>query len=174
MRSRIFASVACLCTMVLGGNISAETPRQASSPTWITICKSQSNDRKTSSFDLQVPSGIDFKVIDAIANTLSDRGIDIGRLITRHNIVLEFSTASFMIMRIDGDDLTVAPGSDFPFDATRALTKGLNGLGIHDTTIADPDKLLHRRFSHGDPFFPEFAYDLRGQSASQSGNPFGP
>ena len=171
---RIFNLAGCLFAMVLGGSICAETPRQASSPTWITICKSHSSDSQTSSFDLQVPSGIDFKVIDGIAKTLSDRGIDIGRLISRKNIELEFPTASFMIMKIDGDNLTIAPGSDFPFDATRALAKGLGGIGIQDTTIADPDKLLHRRFSHGDPFFPEFAYDLRGQSASQSGNPFGP
>ncbi|NND99595.1 MAG: hypothetical protein HKN47_19945 [Pirellulaceae bacterium] len=174
MRSKISALACCLIAMVLGGDVSAEAPRPASSPTWIAICKSQSNDSRTSKFDLQVPSGIDLKVIDAIAKTLSDGDIHIGKLISRQNIGLEFPDASFMIMKIDGDDLTVAPGSEFPFDATRALARGLNGLGIQNTTIADPDKLLHRRFSHGDPFFPAFAYDLRRESASRSGEPTTP
>ena len=165
MSLRIVCLAGCFFAMVLGdARISAEQLQPLSSPIWITLCHSPSNENQKSSVEFQVPSGIDFKVIDAIAKTLSDRNIDVERLVSRQNISVEFSTASFVVMKIDGTDLTLAPGSDFPFEATRALATALNQHGVKNTTIVDPDKLLHRRFSHGDPFFPKFAYRLRAPS----------
>ncbi|KAA5538933.1 hypothetical protein FYK55_26210 [Roseiconus nitratireducens] len=171
MSLRIICLAGCLFATLLGdANIFAEQLQRSSSPIWITLRHSPANGHQESSVEIQVPSGIDFKVIDAIAETLSDQKIDVGRLVAHQDISLEFSSASFVVMRIDGTDLTLAPGSGFPFETTRALTTALNQLGVKNTTIVDPDKLLHRRFSQGDPFFPEYAYSLRAPSASQSRN----
>ena len=171
MSFRIVCLAGCFVAMLLGdARISAEQLQPSSSPIWITLCHSPSNEHQKPSVEFQVPSGIDFTVIDAIANTLSDQNIDVGRLVTRQNISMEFSTASFVVMKIEGSELTLAAGSDFPFEATRALGTALNQHGVENTTIVDPDKLLHRRFSHGDPFFPKFAYSLRAPSDSQSRN----
>ena len=75
---------------------------------------------------------------------------------------LKFRTDNFLVTRIDGTDLTIAGGQEFPQRAISKLAKQLRAMDFH-VELVTPESLLKRNDSEGQEE-PEFVVPFVGES----------
>lgn len=159
-------SVLCVCfAATLCVNVAADEATSKDDATWITVVQAPNAHADRSQFVIQVTSGAEFRLVDAIAETLPNMDDGEIRLLPASKVNLTFVTDSFLVMKLQGKSLTLAPGTTFPFSLTRKLAKSMSKIGFSETKIESPEKLLVRRTVE-DPFARSFAF--RDGDASNS------
>lgn len=160
-------SVLCVClATTLCVNVAADETASKDDATWVTVVQRPDAHADQSPYVIQITSGAKFKLVDAIVETLPKIGDDEIRLRPASKVNLTFHTDSFLVMKLQGESLTLAPGPTFPFSITRKLVKSMSEIGFSESKIESPEKLLVRR-SVEDPFARSFA--LRDGNSSNSG-----
>jgi len=160
-------SVLCVClATILCVNVAADETASKDDATWVTVVQRPDAHADQSPYVVQITSGAKFKLVDAIVETLPKIGDDEIRLRPASKVNLTFHTDSFLVMKLHGESLTLAPGPTFPFSVTRKLVKSMSEISFSESKIESPEMLLVRR-SVEDPFARSFA--LRDENSSYSG-----
>ena len=128
------------------------TPR--SDAAWISFLETPIHSTKQQEFHARATRNTDPKVLKTISAHVS-QSTDLRLLLKSYSDAeLKFRSDNFLVTRIDGANVTIAAGKDFPELATRKLEKQLNTMGYHVDSVT-PETLLQRNDSQA-PDEPEF------------------
>gem|GEM_PF-2930257 len=127
-------SVLCVClATILCVNVAADETASKDDATWVTVVQRPDAHADQSPYVVQITSGAKFKLVDAIVETLPKIGDDEIRLRPASKVNLTFHTDSFLVMKLHGESLTLAPGPTFPFSVTRKLVKSMSEISFSES-----------------------------------------
>lgn len=160
---RVFASV---LVALLAVPVVANDPDRDADPIWLAIYNPPSSTDPR--FELRVVGGTDMAIIESIAECLESASDDPLKVVPSSELSLNFSSDSYVVIRLDESKASLVPGSRFPLAITRALAKQVRCLGIKEVKMYSPDEVL-RRVSSPDPFIRSFV--TTAEFSSKNGGP---
>lgn len=121
---------------------------------WISFSEAPIRSAKQQEFHVRATQNVAPELLKFFSAHVS-RTTDLRFLLKSYSDAkLKYRSDNFLVTRIDGADVTIAIGKDFPELATVKLAKQLHAMGFRVDTV-QPKALLHRN-DHQDQDEPEF------------------
>ena len=140
----IFATIAVLALQT--SPVAADDIAPRSDAAWISFSESSIYSTKQQEFHARATPNVDPKLLKVISADVF-RATDLLLLLKSYSDAeLKFRSDNFLVTRIDGTNVTIAVGKEFPELVTRKLAKQLQAMGFHVDSVP-PETLLQRNES---------------------------
>ena len=138
--------------------VAADDTASPSDAAWISFSETSHYSGKQQEFHARATRNVDPNVLKLLSAHVS-RTTELRLLLKSYSDAeLKFRTRNFLVIRIDGTDVTIAGGQEFPELAVRKLAKQLRTMDFH-VDLVTPESLLKRSDSQGQDA-PEFVVHL--------------
>jgi hypothetical protein len=146
MTIRTVVTAFAVLLMLQTSPVAADDIAPDSDASWISFSETSLYSTKQQEFHARATRNVDPKLLRIFSAHVS-RATDLRLLMKSYtDAELKFRSDNFLVTRIDGTNVTIAVGKEFPEQVTRNLAKQLQTMGFHVDSVP-PATLLHRNDS---------------------------